>query len=131
MGGGVVSKLYCLLSQKEGVGGPSGLRSSLGWHAHQGLGHGHGGWDTITHPSVCSYTPNSTNSHSRHCVAHGGHPCQGDHGDGLSRHGRESHGVGYAAKACGHGAHPHLVEGGWCRLAHLEWVGMDCWSRAT
>lgn len=111
-------------SQKEGVGGSGGLCAGLGWHAHQGLGHGHGSRDPRTHPRVRPHAY----PHPGHHAAHGGHACQGDHGDGLSGHGGEGHGLGH--EACGHRADPHLVEGGRRWLAHLEGVGVGCWSRA-
>lgn len=129
--GGVTLGQVVPLSQKEGVGGSGGLRPSLWWHAHQRLWHRHGRRDPCAHPCVCAHTPDGANSHSGHGAAHGGHPCQRDHGDGLSGHGGEGHGLGHAAKARGHGADPHLVEGGRCWLAHLEGVGMGCRSRAT
>ncbi len=115
-------------SQKERVGGSGGLRPGLWWHAHQGLGHGHGGRDPRAHPHVRPHSSGAANPHPGHHAAHGGHPCQGDHGDGLSGHGGEGHGLAGAAEAGGHGADPHLVEGGGSWLAHLEGVGVGCWS---
>lgn len=117
------------LSQKEGVGGSGRLRPSLGWHAHQGLGHGHGRWNPGAHPGVGG--PDGTHCHPGPRVAHGGHPCQGDHGDGLTGHGGERRGLRYGTEARRHGAHPHLVEGGRGGLAHLEGVGVDGRSRAA
>lgn len=111
--------LRVLLSQKEGVGGAGGLRPGLGGHAHQWLGQWHGGGD----PSAHAYA-----SHSWHSTAHGGHPCQGDHGNGLSGHGGQGHRLCNAAEARGHRADAHLVEGRRNRLGHLEWICDGSWS---
>lgn len=115
-----------ILSQKERVGGSGGLCPSLGGHAHEGLGHGHGGRD----PRASTDPSNGACPHCGHHAAHGGHSCQGDHGDGLSGKGSKSHGFSHAAETGGHGADTHLVEcrGNW--LAHLEGVGVGCWSRS-
>lgn len=113
------------LSQEEGVGGSGGLRPSLGGDAHQGLGHGHGRRD------AGGGAPHVPHCHPGPRVAHGGHPCQGDHGDGLAGHGGERHGLGHGAEARRHWAHPHLVEGGRSGLAHLEGVGVDGRSGAA
>lgn len=119
-------------SQKKGVGGSGRLRSNLGGHAHQGLRHRHRGWDPRTHTHVRAHTTDSASRHSRHRTTHWRHPSQGHHGNRLSRQGGERHGLDHAAaKASGHGADPHLVEGRRSWLAHLEGVGMGCWSRYT
>lgn len=110
-------------SQKKGVGGSGRLRPGLWGHAHQGLRHRHGGWDPRAHTHVRPHTADSANRHSRHRATHW------RHGDGLSRQGGEGHGLGRAAKTRGHGADPHLVEGRGSWLAHLEGVGVGCWSR--
>lgn len=106
-------------SQKERVGGSGGLGPSRRGHAHQGLGHGHGGRDPHigTHP---------TDPHSRHYAAYGGHSYQGDHAAGLSGHGGVDHGFSHASKPGGHGADSHLVEGRRSWLAHLEGIGVGC-----
>lgn len=119
-----------ILSQKEGVGGSGGLGPSLGGHTHEGLRHGHGGGDANAHPCTRTYTSHGTSPHSRHHAAHGSHSSQRDHGDGLSRQGRNGHGLSHATEPSGHGADTHLVEGRRNWLAHLEGVGMGCWSRS-
>lgn len=111
--------LRVLLSQKERVGGAGGLRPSLGGHAHQWLRQWHGRWDPSTHTYA---------SHSWHSTAHRGHPCQGDHGDGLSGHGGQGQWLCDAAEARGHRANAHLVEGRRNRLGHLEWICDGSWS---
>lgn len=71
-GGGVLVVPPVTPSQKERVGGSGGLRPGLGWHAHQGLGHGH------------PHASDSADPDSGHHAGHGRHTGQGDHGDGLS-----------------------------------------------
>lgn len=114
-------ELSSLLQQKR-VGGSGRLRSGLRRQAHEGLRHGHGGRDAGVHPGAGAHPAHG--AHAGRGVAHGCHPRQRDHGDGLGWQRAQAHGLGHAAEAGRHGADAHLVEGGRSRLGHLEGVGV-------